>query len=61
MRVDQFKADVRLLEIANKGYKKAAKENPEIAKGINIYQGKVTHKGVSDAFDMDYVTLESLL
>ncbi len=49
------------LEIANKGYKKAAKENPEIAKGINIYQGKVTHKGVSDAFDMDYEPLESLL
>ena len=49
------------LEIADKGYKKAAKENPEIAKGINIYQGKVTHKGVSDAFGLDYEPLESLL
>ncbi len=49
------------LEIADKGYKKAAKENPEIAKGINVYQGKVTHKGVSDAFDLEYEPLESLL
>ena len=49
------------LEIANKGYKKAAKENPEIAKGINVHKGKVTHKGVSNAFDLDYEPLESLL
>lgn len=49
------------LEIADKGYKKAVKENPEIAKGINVYRGKVTHKGVSDAFDLVYEPLEFLL
>jgi alanine dehydrogenase len=49
------------LEIADKGYINAAKENPEIAKGINVLKGKVTHKGVADAFDMEYEHLDSLL
>ncbi len=49
------------IEIADKGYKKAAKENPEIARGINIIKGKVTHKGVSKAFGMDYESLDSII
>jgi len=49
------------LEIADKGYEKAAKENPEIAKGINILKGKVTYKAVAEAFGLEYGPLESLL
>ena len=49
------------LEIADKGYINAAKENSEIAKGINVFKGKVTHKGVAEAFDMEYEHLDSLL
>jgi alanine dehydrogenase len=49
------------LEIADKGYEKAAKENPEIAKGINIIKGKVTYKAVADAFGLAYSPIESLL
>ena len=49
------------LELADKGYRRAAKENPEIAKGINMLEGKITHKGVADAFGLEYVTLDSLL
>ena len=49
------------LEIADKGYKNAAKENSEIAKGINVLKGKVTYKGVSDAFGLEYEPLESVL
>jgi len=48
------------LEIADKGYEKAALENPEIAKGINIIQGKVTYKAVAEAFGLEYCPLESL-
>jgi alanine dehydrogenase len=48
------------LEIADKGYEKAAMENPEIAKGINIIQGKVTYKAVAEAFGLEYCPLESL-
>ena len=49
------------LEIADKGYEKAALENPEIAKGINILKGKVTYKAVAEAFGLEYWPLESLL
>jgi alanine dehydrogenase len=49
------------LEIADKGYEKAAKENPEILKGINILKGKVTYKAVADAFGLEYYPLETLL
>jgi alanine dehydrogenase len=49
------------LELADKGYEKAARENQDLAKGINIMRGKVTHKGVAEAFDMGYEPLESLL
>ena len=41
-------------------YRKAAKENPEIAKGVNIIQGKVTYQGVAEAFGLAYEPLESV-
>jgi alanine dehydrogenase len=49
------------LELADKGVEKAAKENQDIAKGINIMKGKVTHKGVAEAFGLAYDPLNSLL
>ncbi len=49
------------IEIANNGIEQAAGQNAEIAKGINIYKGKVTHKGVADAFELPYHELETLI
>jgi alanine dehydrogenase len=49
------------LELADKGYEKAARDNQDIAKGINIIKGKVTHKGVAEAFGLEYEPLDSLL
>ena len=49
------------IQLANKGYKIAALENPEIAKGLNVVEGKVTYKGVADAFDLSYEPFESVL
>jgi len=49
------------LEIASKGWKKAMKENNEIKLGANVIDGKVCFKGVSDAFDMEYVSVEKFL
>jgi alanine dehydrogenase len=42
------------LEIAAKGYERAAKENPAIKRGINICQGKVTNRAVADTFGLGY-------
>ncbi len=46
-----------VLEIAKKGYEKAVKENPEIAKGINLVRGELTHKAVAESLAMDYVPI----
>ncbi|MBW2177244.1 MAG: alanine dehydrogenase [Deltaproteobacteria bacterium] len=49
------------LLLADKGYKTAVMEHADLAKGINIIDGKVTYKGVAEAFDMDYSPLDSVL
>jgi alanine dehydrogenase len=49
------------LEIANKGWRKACLESREIMLGLNVADGKVTYKGVAEAFDMEFVPPESLL
>jgi alanine dehydrogenase len=49
------------LEIANKGWKKAMQQNPEIKCGANVVNGRVTYKGVAEAFGLDYVPIDSLL
>jgi len=48
-------------EIADKGWKKAMKENPEIRKGANVIRGRISFKGVADAFGMKFVSVDSLL
>ncbi len=42
------------IQLANKGWKKACKENNELKLGLNIINGDVVYKGVSDAFGLDY-------
>jgi alanine dehydrogenase len=49
------------VEIANKGWQRAFKENPEIKLGANVVRGKVTYKGVADAFGLKYESVDSLL
>lgn len=46
------------IEIAGKGYERAARENPAILRGINMIKGRVTNKAVADAFGMTYSTIE---
>jgi alanine dehydrogenase len=42
------------LQLANKGWKRALKENPALLKGLNIADGHVTYAGVAEAFGMEY-------
>jgi alanine dehydrogenase len=49
------------MEIANKGWKKAMKQNPEIKLGANVVKGKVTYKGVAEAFGLKYTSIDTLL
>ncbi len=49
------------VEIANKGWKKAMKENEEIRLGANVVKGKVTYQAVADVFGLEYVPIEKFL
>jgi alanine dehydrogenase len=49
------------VEIAGKGYEKAVKTNPEIKLGLNILDGKITYKGVAEAFGLEYRPVEELI
>ena len=50
-----------LIEIANKGWKKASKENKEIKTGVNVINGKVVNENVSKAFGVEYHNINSLI
>jgi alanine dehydrogenase len=48
-------------QIANKGAERACRENPALLKGLNMYRGAVTFRGVAEAFDLPYVPAEEAL
>jgi alanine dehydrogenase len=45
------------LELADLGYEAAIDTNPALKRGLNVCQGKITHKAVADAFGMEYSEL----
>jgi alanine dehydrogenase len=49
------------VEITDKGWKRAMKENPEIKKGANVIRGQITFKGVADAFGMKLTPVDKFL
>lgn len=49
------------LELARKGWKKACSDHLSLKKGLNIINGKVVYKGVSDAFNLPYHEVDSFL
>jgi alanine dehydrogenase len=49
------------VQLANKGWKKACADSNELRLGLNVVDGKVVYKGVSDAFDLPYTPVEQVL
>ena len=49
------------LRIANKGWKQALKDDPALAKGANVVDGKITCPGVANALDLEYVSIEDMI
>ncbi len=49
------------IQLANKGWKQAIRENKELEYGLNIANGKITYKDVAAAFDMPFVGTEEVL
>ncbi len=42
------------LALVDKGWQKACKDDPALAKGLNIVEGKVTFKAVADVYGLPY-------
>lgn len=49
------------LKLANMGWKEACKSNSALLKGLNVVEGKVVYKGVSDALNLAYTPVEDVL
>ena len=49
------------LQIANKGWKQALKDDAGLARGLNVYEGKVTFKAVADDQNLPYTSVEEVL
>jgi alanine dehydrogenase len=49
------------LQIANKGWKRAAQENTAIAKGVNTFGGKIIYPAVAEAQGLAYTAIGDLL
>ncbi len=46
------------IQLANKGWRQACKDNAELAKGLNVVEGKVVYKSVADAWGLKYEPIE---
>jgi len=49
------------VKLANLGFDKAVRSDPALAKGVNVYEGHITYKGVAEAFNLPYTDLQTLL
>lgn len=50
-----------VLELANKGYAAALRDNPGLANGLNVYLGKVTNQPVAEDLGYEYYPVNEVL
>lgn len=48
-------------ELANKGFKKAVKDDPALFAGVNTYNGNCTYRSVAQALSLKYTPLEKII
>ena len=46
-----------MIQLANKGWREACKDNEELRKGLNIVEGKVVYRPVAEAWGLEYEEL----
>ncbi|MFN5333095.1 MAG: alanine dehydrogenase [Bacteroidota bacterium] len=49
------------LQLADKGWKKAAVDNTELALGLNVIHGEIVYQAVADAFGMPFTSVDKFL
>ncbi|UKV16109.1 alanine dehydrogenase [Thalassospiraceae bacterium SW-3-3] len=49
------------LALANKGWKKACQDDPHLAAGLNVHEGRITYEAVARDLGYDYLPLDRVL
>ncbi|MGD9587367.1 MAG: alanine dehydrogenase [Pyrinomonadaceae bacterium] len=49
------------LDLANKGFEAAIKDDPGLAEGVNTYAGKLTYEAVAESQNLEHTPLSSLI
>lgn len=49
------------IQLANKGWRKACADNKELLLGLNVVNGKVVYKAVSEAFNLPYTPVADVM
>ena len=49
------------LQLANKGWQQACRDNSDLKLGLNVVDGKIVYKGVADAFGLPLTDVNTLL
>jgi len=49
-----------LVKLADQGVSEAIRNDPALAKGVNVYRGKVTYQAVAEALALEYTPLSSI-
>jgi len=49
------------LQLANRGFPQALARDKALAKGLNTWDGKITHEGVAAAFNLSWTSVEEVL
>ena len=49
------------LQLANKGWRRALRDNPALLKGLNVVDGRVTYRAVADAFGFEFTEPAAML
>jgi alanine dehydrogenase len=50
-----------VLALADKGYRRALGEDPHLRNGLNVFEGKITHRAVAGALKLKYTPPEEAL
>lgn len=49
------------LSLADKGWKKACQDDPHLAAGLNVHEGRITYEAVARDLGYDYIPLQKVL
>ncbi len=50
-----------VMKLAEEGVLDAVRNDPALARGVNVYRGKITYNAVAEALELEYTSLEAMV